>query len=545
MGKFWIAGATVLTVLLTACAQTPAPSTSTTPEPTDAGNEAEIVPIADGPHAPEDRSFAPRTVSTSPGGKAMISEVDLGNAQTGEYRAPIRGVLVVPTEQASPAPLIVVSHLRVPNCANEQFAYPCPEGVEELRFDRGMTYLGEHLAAQGYAALIPDVSGAFIGDRLNDPYDQRALWTQTVSTLVNALRSDISGTTATYGLDDAIRHVDLDHVGLFVHSRSGMMVDTAIQTLGADHVKSVLAYGPSYDTFDPNEFSPAGPDIPYLALAGEADLDVGASANLWLAEHIGTERTTPALAASLPGFGHLLVNRALSSTGQDERTACDVVACPDARAHEQLLTTVAAAWFNTTVKGQADSLGVTSNAPLPDTLAGQPVTWLAHTIGTQVTHIGPSDLQALKPGTAAVCRHSDPMSPVPAENPCPEPEQGVMEVVNEVSHLKAAKANVDVAGATMLAVHLAPVGAPDAKSPGTPITIGVTLADGKTWDQSIAPSDSVLKNRATTDDNGTYRLGTIRIALPDSVTAGEIKTVTIEANEGAVEVRGIDVVASS
>lgn len=70
-------------------------------------------------------------------------DIDLG-ARRGQFRAPVRDVLVVP-EKARNAPLVVFSHLRAPSCSGGEegdvVAYPCPRGTKERRLDHGMTYL--------------------------------------------------------------------------------------------------------------------------------------------------------------------------------------------------------------------------------------------------------------------------------------------------------------------------------------------------------------------------------------------------------------------
>ena len=113
----------------------------------------------DGPHSPLRRKIAAPKVTRLPG--VRVADVDFGDVELGrrkgQFRAPMRGVLVVP-EKGRRAPLVVVSHLRMPGCTGDILAYPCPRGSKELRQDRGMTYLGEDLARKGYAVLIPDLA---------------------------------------------------------------------------------------------------------------------------------------------------------------------------------------------------------------------------------------------------------------------------------------------------------------------------------------------------------------------------------------------------
>lgn len=510
----------------------------------DVGTMTPGVTEAEGPMAKADRRLAERSVTNSTDGKAVITDVDLGNTEVGGFRAPVRGVLVTPATMADQTPLVVVNHLRGPNCAEGVSAYPCPDGSEGLRLDRGMTYLGESLAAQGYAVLIPDLSGVWVGADITAPYDQRAMWKDAVGTLVDAIGSDAAGTTDVYGLPD-VNKIARNQVGLVVHSRAGMIVDTAIDLFGSDAVRGVLAYGPAYDTYDPESFSPAPADVPYLAITGEQDLDVGPSANLWLSEYLAKLRTTPALTTSVPGLGHMLINRALAESGIDERTACDLVACPDAAEHERVLTTVATYWFNATMKDKPGPIPLDAELALPGQIAGVDARWLAHTPGETVTHLQPSDFTADEGGTATVCRHADPMNPEPADDACPEPETGVIQSASELNVLTGASASTSVTGVKTVNVHAMPTGSyADQAGAGTLVSLTLTMAEGEPWTTNLDPMDPSLRDRKTDNDNGVYRVGTIRVPIPDHVASGTVTKVTVTSPSHPIELRGVDLVHS-
>lgn len=533
-----------LMLALAACTQ-PTPRTESpsveASTPDQAGSEVGSGEMeADGPKAPADRPTAERKVTKSADGRATISEVDLGNAESGDFRAPVRGILVTPSVMETETPLIVVNHLRGPNCADGVVAFPCPNGEEGLRFDRGMTYLGESLAAQGYAVLIPDLSGIWVGSDVHKPYDQNAMWTDAVSKLVDAITTDANGTTTVYGINGADK-ITRDKIGLVVHSRSGTIVDPAIALFGAQAVRGVLAYAPFYDTVDAKSFTPAPADVPYLAISGEQDLDVGPSANLWLSEYLGKERTTPAMVATVPGLGHMLVNRTLTEAKIDDRTACDMMECPDAAEHERVLSTAAADWFATTIKATPGSVPLDGQKILPAQLAGLDARWLAHSNGTDVIRLHPEDFKADAGGTATVCRHADPMNPEPADDACPEPEQGVVQSASTINVLTAASAQTEATGVKTLALHLSPSGTfADQAGSGTPIRVTLTLASGEPSTVTLDPKDPALKDRKTNEDNGIYQVGTIRVALPEKVTAGTITKVTVHSDRHPIELRGVD-----
>ncbi|WP_175956822.1 dienelactone hydrolase family protein [Schaalia sp. Marseille-Q2122] len=497
-------------------------------------SEPEMMEIADGPHAPADRTLAERTVRASASGNETIVDIDLGNTTAGEYSAPKRGVIVLPKASDAPAPLVVISHLRAPNCADGSFAYPCASGVEEYRFDRGMTYLGEALAAQGYAVVIPDLGGVFIGADTTAPYDQNAMWKEVVGGLVDMVTDagkarDVLGVTA-------LPQVDASTVGMVAHSRSGMMVDSARELFGEEVLKSVFAYGPAYDTFELESISPASADVPYLAVVGELDSDVGPSANLWIGHYLPETREHPISVVQLPGLGHMFVNDAAAQAGTDDRIGCDVLACPDASEHQRVMLETAIDWLNATLRGEASSLPVRADQSLPATVAGLPARWLAHTPGT-LASVDASEFVGASEGSAKVCVHADPMNPIQPENACPEPESGVVQSITEVNYLTDASATVEVAGARGMSVHVSPSGSHE---PAASLTVELSLADGQRFTHTIPSSEAVLANRASADGNGIYHLGTIRIPLDEAVAAGVVTGVRVTSDGAPVELKGVD-----
>lgn len=525
-GSYWLGVLALVCAPLGACTSSAPSAMHESPSPSS--------PVADGPHAPTDRETAAPSVQTSADGKSTLIELDLGNVTAGEYAAPVRGVIVTPRQASGPTPVVVVSHLRAPNCSDQTFAYPCADGATELRFDRGMTYLGQALAGAGYTVLIPDLGGIFVGSDLTAPYDQHHLWRTSVQQLLEKITRP--NAAAELGVD-SLAPLDLSRVGLVTHSRSGTVVEPARQLFGPDNLRAVVAYAPAYDTFDVESISPAPADVPYLAVIGLADSDVGASANLWLGHYLGQERQHSAAVVALPGLGHLLVNPAASAGLGDDRRGCDLVECPDAATHERVLTEVSLDWLGAYILGADTQLPVRADQELPATVAGLPAHWLAAT-PRAAARLAPADLAAAAAGTARVCRHVDPMSPQGAADACPEPEEGVVQIVTPVAHLTDAEAPVEVAGARGLAVHVAPAGT-DPRG-GTALRVTVTLSDGQEHVLSVAPTDPALRSHASEHDNGSYQLGTIRLALPAEVSAGTITQVRLQTDGQPVEVRGVD-----
>lgn len=496
----------------------------------------------EGPQAAANRKLADRQVREA--GQAVLVDIDFGNVTDGKFAAPLRGLLAAPKPGSQAAekfaakgsPLVVISHLRAPACANGVFAYPCADGVEEYRFDRGMAYYGQLLAENGYTVIIPDVAGIFVGADVKQPYDQNAMWKQAVGKFADSLKSDIAGSTDVFGVKDLAK-VDFNNVGLLVHSRSGTVVDPALEVFGKDKVKSVFAYGPAYDTVELAEITPAPADIPYLALVGEDDADVGASANLWLGHYLPTERKTAASVVAVPGLGHMFVNQAAEDAGTDDRRGCDLRECPDAKEHQRVLQEVGLDWFNATLAGAATTLPLVAGDQLPEKVAGLPAHWLAFTpqplATVPVTAFKGADAQALQ-----LCVNPDPMNPTEVTNACPEAESGLVQILTEVGYVTDASAEVSVSGARGLALHVAPVGTPG--EAGAPLKVLLTLADGSVEKLEVPASHPALRARGSADQNGIYQLGTVRLPLPASVSEGVVKSIQIKAPAHPVELKSVD-----
>ncbi|WP_040313037.1 alpha/beta hydrolase [Gleimia coleocanis] len=499
-------------------------------------NIVKIGEAADGPHAAKDRKLAKRVVSENATGTVSIVEIDFGNTSVGDFSAPARGLLVAPKNFDGKSPLVVLSHLRAPNCSENTFAYPCPAKTTEYRFDRGMTYFAETLAETGYTVIIPDLGGVYIGWDIKAPYDQHEMWKDIVSKFVSNLKSDVAGQTNTFGLK-TLPTPDLSNVGLFLHSRSGAAVIPAAEVFGKGNIKGIFAYGPSYDTQELENISPAPQDIPYLAVVGESDADVGPSANLWISHYLPQKRKHTISVVAVPGFGHMLINQEAEKYQIDDRIGCDEADCPDATAHQKLVKEIGLEWFNATLRGKETNLPLDKVEALPDSVAGLPARWLAATPNA-LRSLSPTDFKPAKDGSATICVHTDPMNPNKPENACPMPELGIVLGLTEVNYFTEAVAETSVKGAHGMALHVSPTGSyGDA---GTGLDITLTLDNGKEEKLRVSPQHPALINRETDTDNGTYQLGTIRLTLPASVTDATITRIHLKTDNHPVQLRTVD-----
>lgn len=491
---------------------------------------------AEGPHSPTGRTPTPLSVLTSADGSARIAEVDLGDASIASFSAPIRGLIVAPTQLSAsrPAPVVILSHLRAPNCSDISFAFPCPGETEELRFDHGWEYLATALAHEGFISVIPDLGPAYVGAELTEPYSQKDLWSQTVSSLLTAVGNDHAGSNK-LGLN-LHGGVDLSTVALVAHSRSAVLVDAAISAVAPHTLGSIVTYGGSYDTFDPAAISPPAPDTPYLGIEGELDNDVGHAPSQWLGNYLNTKRSQPAAIVQLPGFGHMGINTAAVTAGLDDRTGCDIIDCASDTTQQRIFTEIVTDWLAATLLGRESQLPIKPDSPLPGELAGLPVRWLAHTPKAPL-QLDPHSFQGIANQQAEICRHADLMNPAATGTSCPEPDQGVIDTVAEVLLTTGARAEVPELTASNIAVHLSPFGGsgthPD-------VTLELELANNTTVEVIIPGTDPVLADRSSEHSNGTYGLNTWRTQLPEVAHSSPIVAVTLRSESRPVELRGVD-----
>ncbi len=482
------------------------------------------------------------SASTQPSERDGVATVavDFGTATDHGFTVPKRGFVVAPTEASTPSPVVVLSHLRAPNCSDQSFHFPCPRGTTALRYDEGMRYLGERLAEQGYVTVIPDLEPVFVGEDTDDGYSQEALFRAVLGDFLQGLAHDAAAGGDTFGLDLKGK-VDVQRVGFLAHSRSATLVDAARATVGDERLKAVLTYGGAYDTYEAASMSPAPADVPYLGVAGLADADVALAPQQWLGHWVVASRTTPASVVSLPGLGHMMVNRTAAKAG-DDRVGCDLVECPDAAEHERVLAEVATSWFGAWLRDADTDLPTTAIDALPDEVAGLPARWVAAT--PSATHrLAPKDFTVEGRGAVQECVFPDPMDPSFEGTACPEPEDGVVLVPSPVAFATRATASVDAGPARMVALHLAPSGT--GADGGTPVTVTLTFADGSTTALHVPATDEAVRNQATDVDNGTYVLGTVRLPVPEDARGKRVTRVAVSPDSGTpVMLRGLDLVGA-
>ncbi len=511
--------------------------------------------FAAGPHSPVQRSLAATRITRKVG--AIVRDVDLGDIElgrsAGEYRTPVRGVLVTPgAKKASHSKLIVVAHLRYPGCAGNRFAYPCPHGRTERRFDRGMTYLGVSLARRGYSVLIPDLGPLYIGDNLADPYDQPAGAAELLERLIDSAVAASAGERTRWGR--GLRgDIDASRVGLLAHSRSAAVASdlTRSWSAGSHPIAAIMTYGGAYESAYGGELgtTPMVPDVPYLGIAGDQDRDTPYMAPMWLTQHIGTHRTAPALVAVVPGLGHTLINRTLSAAGLDDRI-CDT-SCPDAHQHEAFLSTTALDWFDATLRHRRTRIPLRPGANMPRKLSGVPAHWLAVTNRVHAGVYLAGRRGTLRPfGKGAQTRTCFPAEPMAPSQPgvCRHPRAGVSQNSAKITRVTlgpssgVALRTPRITGVTAVALHLAPTGDRSDRAPVSPVRVTVRLANGRHVMLNVAAGEAALMDRATRSTNGTYSIGTVRLDLPRWVARTRVVSVSLTGGtaRSRFDVRAID-----
>lgn len=487
----------------------------------------------------------------------MIRSVDLGDVRLGrhgQFRAPVRGVLVTPDGPARRSPLVVVGHLRYPGCPNAEFAYPCPRGRSILRFDRGMTYLGKVLARRGFSVLIPDLGPLYVGSDLNVGYDQRRGFRQVTGRMVKSLHAASNGRGTAWG-PGLVRRVDTGRIGLLAHSRSATiarrLVDAWADT--THPIVSVMAYGGAYNVAYHGErgTTRAMPDIPYLGIVGDKDQDTGFMTSLWLGQRIEVRRQSPTLAVVVPGLGHTYVNRALSDRRIDDRI-CDQD-CASAKRHRQFLSSVAAKWFGATMANRATGMPLRASDPLPAKLDGAPARWLATTNGPMVNVFLAGERGALKAfgpsGRILTCYPVEPLAPT-RPGSCPIPDSAVSMGAARVSQVRLAPDSgvtlqtPPTKGVRGLMVHLAPSDDRTDGRPGNPVVLRVGFANEEVVEIALAGTEPALLDRASSRASGTYVISSLRVQLPSRLEDQAVTSIVLSGGPATstVDVRAIDLI---
>ena len=541
-----------------------------------------------GPHSPTNRTPAKTTVEHSDG--VVVHDFDLGDVSLGgrgnaaAFRAPVRGVLVIPDTNATPgtgttpdaeaspdaeetaAPLVIISHLRTFGCADETFRYPCLPGVKEVRADRGMIYLGKALAAQGYAVLIPDLSPLWSGEETATPYDQVRGWLLTVGRMRDELLTASSGGATVFGagMRGVIRP---GGAALIMHSRSAAVFNPVVDAWkdSPTPITSLMTYGGDFvipDGPDP-DFSPPPPaDVPFLVVDGDADRDVKQAGTIWLTEHITQQRSAPAIGVRVRGYGHNYINRELSGRGFDDRVI-DGDKAPDAAAHEALLTKLSSQWLEQTLRGGPGPFPTSSDAPLPETLADVPVQWLVAAPGDAVNWTATSGkntdgaVEAVGGGQVKLCRTYASMDPNQYPDRCPDPENGVQSIRSTTARISlsrggGARLSVQASDVQGVHLHLAPTGSRSDQLTHTPVQVALVMDDGSRLPLTLLGSDGALRDLRTAEENGDYTVATLRFSVPAQARGHAVTSVELlggegdgGAGEGSIDLRGVSLIRST
>lgn len=513
-----------------------------------------------GPHSPVDRKLAATRISRVSG--AVVRAFDLGDVDLApvpggpdveRFRAPVRGLLVTPRGHRRRAGLLVVAHLRYPNCGRSRFAFPCPNPPGR-RFDRGMRYLGIAMARRGYSVMIPDLAPLYVGGDLDAPYDQAAGFTATLTQMLDTLRSADTGHPTRYG--SGLRgRIDATRIGLIGHSRSASTASQFVRTWHRpwSRVGSVMVYGGAYQIeFHGREGTfPAMPDLPFLGIVGDEDQDTGFMGAMWLAHHIDQQRKRPALIAVVPGLGHTYINRTLSAAGVDDRICDD--RCPGVRVHERFLVDTATRWFNATLRHKRSDFPLRGTVSLPGRQSGLPVRWLAVTNGPRrIAYLagGTGRLRPFGPlGRARTCYPLEELAPLQPGD-CQPPVRAVTQTAAAITQVRLAPRSgvflrtQPTRRVAAIALHLSPSDDRTDGRAGSPVVVVVHLANGKRERLYVPGRTPALHDRATPDRTGVYATSTVRVRLPRWLRQRTI--VALELRGGPtisqLDLRGIDLV---
>lgn len=468
-----------------------------------------------------------------------LGVVDLGRTK-GAFRAPVRGTLVVPAKARANAPLVVISHMRAQGCETDDIvdAHPCPAGIRERRIDHGLTYLGIDLARFGYAVLIPDLSPLYVARDPKAPYDQAAGWLKTVGLMRTRLQEADRGGRR-FGLDLRDR-IDMRRVGLVTHSRSSWIAGPVVRAWRTTTpIAGVFAYGPA-DTVD----SPPAPDVPYLALLGTKDKDVDQYATQWIGDDLGRPRRFPLAIGMVEGFGHNYVNTTLSDRRIDDRV-CDGD-CRSPLTHRRLMQNTALAWMDATMRGRTAPFPMSATGPLPASIVGEKVRWLAvsNAPGVVTAHDSVRGIRGVTPvgdGAVSTCIYYAPQTPDEfAPHRCPAVEGVDVASVARTTQVRltptgGARFPTAATRVTGVVVHVNPSRARTVRQGPTPLR--VTLVDAR-GGRTVADVPAGAAALAPLTGEPIITPSTVRLPM----TARDVIAVELTGGRGpgALDVRRIE-----
>lgn len=456
-----------------------------------------------------------------------------------DIHLPVRGS--VTTAGHSNAPLVVVNHLRTFNCADDTFAYPCPDGVDEVRADRGMHYLAEDLAEAGYTVVVPDLGPLWAPESPTQPYDQVEAW----AGVVNAMRGELEAANQgqSQQLDDSlVGTTDFSRTGVFMHSRSALLGNKAAEI---SPEVSLASYGGFYHVPESPEdsFSPAPADVPTLTIDGQADEDTSQAAADWLPEYVGQDRNSAALNFIVSGLGHNYINRVLSQREFDDRIDDGEISEIGATEHEEFLGRALKQWFDQTLRDQEGPYPLNADDELPTELAGRDASVYAASPATASRWIA-SEPGAQLPGSKAeFCRIYPSMNPVDYEDRCDFVDMGIVNSASINARVKLTDSPVVVpvssAGAESLSMHMMPTGSREDGKKQTQLKITAIMDDGSRERIAVPAPNPVLEDATTETSNGEYWIRTLRISLPEQAKNRPISQLEI-TGDGSIDLRAVE-----
>lgn len=491
----------------------PGPAPTTSEDAGESGKTQEEAPDqgedgrASGPRARPDRPRAPLSIRTS--GGVSVRSFDLGNltipSTTGgqDFAAPVRGQLTLPAAGRTKG-LVLLNHLRAQGCSDQTFAYPCPAGTREVRYDRGMQFLADDLARRGYAVVAPDLSPVFVSQPVRGDYDTVAAGVATMTRIRDALWRAKRGRTDQLG--PGLDRLDLGTAVVLGHSRSGYFFGPLAQAWGSGptRVTGVFPLATAMDVDADREgtgavrspfVSPPLPDVPVFGLVGSRDADVPTQTALHLANYLPLSRRSPAAVAVVQGYGHYFFNRSTAALEVPDDRICDPEdRCPTRRQHEKLLLEVFPRFVEDVRLGRLPAYLRQGDRPIPTRIGGAPARLLVHTPEPRTIVLAPSGTGYTtsvrpvpatvrsRPGTSvSYCRVPNPQAPFDYPDTCPEPADGALASTG-IRYLAASwqrgaggiSFDLDRASASSLNLAIIP-----GRREGARVTLGLTDCRGR------------------------------------------------------------------
>lgn len=284
----------------------------------------------------------------------ILGSKDYKRTNGTSFSYPIRGMISLPKGGGAAAPLVLIIH---GSYNNED---------ENLRFDKGFSYLTEALASHGFAAASLDLQKAYLWKYGENDDNQK------IRTMVPVFLERLK---EVYG-----EQINFEEIYLIGHSRGG---DTIFDlALDIPKVKGLLSVAPALSTTEREWVS-----LPTSILVGELDGDVVDWAGYQIFDILSSKNPGMSLSfVLLQKANHNFFNSSLTKN-DGEMTGKDLEGQLTPKQQQEFLADFACDFLTTIQQGKAEGSLLDHSLAEPKTMYGLPVKcrFTGETVDTELT----------------------------------------------------------------------------------------------------------------------------------------------------------------